>query len=376
MPKPFRAVSLAALATVVAAAAFAGPIPGYVQTNLVSNIPGKAANTDPNLQNPWGISFSPGGSPFWVSDNHAGVSTLYNGAGVPQTLFVTIPGVGGAAGAPTGQIFNLSNAVGTTFNNDLFIFAGEDGIISGWRPALGTTPGVMAEVLKDNSGMGSVYKGLAFSTNGTDSYLYAADFHNNKIDVIPSAGAPALPGSFTDPTLPAGYAPFNIENINGKLYVTYALQDPAKMDDLPCPTCGFVSVFDTKGNFIQRLISGGSLNAPWGLALAPSDWGKFSNDLLVGNFGDGLINVFDLMGNPLGTVSDINGAKIQNDGLWGLTFGNGGKGGSTNVLYFSAGPNDEKDGLFGAISATPEPGTLALFATGAGALLIARRRKK
>jgi uncharacterized protein (TIGR03118 family) len=348
-------------------------MPGYVQTNLVSNIPGKAANTDPNLQNPWGISFSPGGSPFWVSDNHAGVSTLYNGAGVPQggPLIVTIPGVGGNPGAPTGQVFNLSNASGA-FNGDLFIFAGEDGFVTGWRGSLGTT----AEVLQDDSAAGTVYKGLAFSTDGTNSYLYGADFHNNKINVIPTAGAPALAGNFTDPTLPAGYAPFNIQNINGKLYVTYALQDPAKMDNEACLGCGFVSIFDTNGNFIQRLISGGSLNAPWGLAMAPSDWGKFSNDLLVGNFGDGWINVFDSSGSMVGTVSDINGAKIQNDGLWGLTFGNGGKGGSTNVLYFSAGPNDEKDGLFGAISATPEPGTLALFATGAAALLIARRRKK
>jgi uncharacterized protein (TIGR03118 family) len=372
MPTQLRAVSLAALAVVLAVAAFAGAMPGYVQTNLVSNIPGMAANTDTNLQNPWGISFSPSGSPFWVSDNHSGLSTLYNSAGTPQGLVVTIPGVGGAQGAPTGQIFNLSNAVGTTFNNDVFIFAGEDGIISGWRGSLGTT----AEVLQDNSGAGSVYKGLAFSTDGTNSYLYAADFHNNKINVIPSAGAPALSGNFTDPTLPAGYAPFNIQNINGQLYVTYALQDSAGMDDTPCAGCGYVSVFDTNGDFVERLISGGSLNAPWGLAMAPSNWGKFSNDLLVGNFGDGWINVFDSMGNMVGTVSDSMGNPIQNDGLWGLTFGNGGKGGSTNVLYFSAGINDENDGLFGAIAATPEPGTLALFGAGSALLLIARRRKR
>jgi len=164
----------------------------------------------------------------------------------------------------------------------VFLFAGEDGIVSGWRGALGTT----AENFFDNSAAGSVYKGLAFFTDHTNSYLYAADFHNNKIDVIPSAGSVPLTGTFTDPALPAGYAPFNIQNIGGQMYVTYAKQDATAHDDVACAGCGYVDIFDTNGNLIQRLISGGSLNAPWRLAMAPSDWGKFSNDLLVGNFGD------------------------------------------------------------------------------------------
>jgi uncharacterized protein (TIGR03118 family) len=376
MPKQLRGISLVVLAAIAACAALAGP---YTQVNLVSNIPGNAPNTDSNLQNAWGISFSPAGSPFWVSDNHAGVSTLYNSTGVPfpqpTPLVVTIPGVGTNPGAPTGQIFNLSGAVfGAATGSDAFIFAGEDGIISGWRKPLGT----IAERLVDNSAAGSVYKGLAFSTDGTNSYLYAADFHNNKIDVIPSAGAPALTGNFTDPNVPSGYAPFNIQNIDNKglLYVTYAKQDSAGMDDESCGGCGYVSVFDTNGVLQKSLVSQGSLNAPWGLALAPAGWGTFGGDLLVGNFGDGLINVFDpATGNMIGTLSDSLGKPLFNDGLWGLTFGNGGLGGSTNTLYFSAGPNDENDGLFGSIVPTPEPGTLVLFSAGAVALLIARRSR-
>jgi len=365
MHSGLRVISLTALALIVSATAFAGSILGYVQTNLVSNIPGMAANTDPNLRNPWGISFSPAGSPFWVSDNRSGLATLYNGAGVPQALVVTIPGAGGAPGAPTGQVFNLSNSSGT-FNGDVFVFAGEDGVVSGWRGALGTT----AEILQDSSGAGSVYKGLAFATLSSNSYLYAADFHNNRIDVIPSAGAPALTGTFTDPNLPAGYAPFNIQNIDGQLFVTYAKQDAAGMDDVPGAGFGYVDIFDANGNFVQRFASSGNLNAPWGLAMAPTEWGKFSGDLLVGNFGDGKINAFDSLGNMVGTVLDTNGSPIVNDGLWGLTFGNGGNGGSTNVLYFSAGINDEADGLFGSIFATPEPGTLALFGAGAVVLVL------
>jgi uncharacterized protein (TIGR03118 family) len=332
----------------------------FTQTNLVSDIPGMAANTDPNLQNPWGISES-SGSPFWVSDNKTGLATLYNTAGTPLSLVVTIPAPSGGPGAPTGQVFSGT----ANFNSDLFIFATEDGTITGWRGSLGTT----AEILSDNSPAGAVYKGLATAMIGANQYLYATDFHNNLISVLPSAGAPALPGNFTDPNLPVGYAPFNIETINGQLYVTYALQDAAKHDDVAGAGHGFVDVFNLDGTFVKRLVSNGALNSPWGMALAPSGFGSFGNDLLIGNFGDGTINVYDpVTGIWLATLDGSNGMPLVNLGLWDLTFGNGGNGGSKSDLYFTAGiPGDgmvEDHGLFGSIVPTPEPGTFALLGIG------------
>jgi uncharacterized protein (TIGR03118 family) len=234
---------LTALAATVSLSA--ATIDGYSQTNLVSNIPGLAAQTDPNLINPWGIAES-GSSPFWVSDNGSGLATLYSTFGAPQSLVVTIPGVGGNTSTPTGQVFNGT----ANFNSDLFIFASEDGNISGWRGALGTT----AQTLFSSSD-GAVFTGLAIATISQGTYLYAADFHNNQITVIPGTGAPALTGDFTDPNLPAGFAPFNIQNLNGQLYVTYARQGSTS----PGPGNGFVDVFDLNGNFVKHLISGGPL---------------------------------------------------------------------------------------------------------------------
>jgi uncharacterized protein (TIGR03118 family) len=340
---------------------------GYVQTNLVSDIPGLAAHIDPDLVNPWGITSSPT-SPFWVSDNGMGLATLYNGAGVKQGLVVTIPG----AGNPTGVVFNGTSA----FNGDRFVFAAEDGTIAGWRPALGTT----AETLVSPSD--AVYKGLALANVAGNSYLYATNFFSGAIDVFHDAGAPNLSGNFTDPNLPAGYAPFGIRNLGDKLYVTYAQQDAAKHDDVAGAGHGFVDVFNLDGSLVGRLISRGQLNSPWGLALAPDNFGEFSKDLLVGNFGDGSsgdgsINAFDpATGNFLGPLTDKDGKPIFIDGLWGLTFGNGGAGGATDTLFFTAGLDGEQHGLFGSI-AVPVPPTFVLLGSGlAGLLTFARARKK
>ena len=346
----------------------------FVQTNLVSNTPGVANNTDPNLVNPWGIATS-SSSPFWVSDNATGLATLYNSDGVKQGLVVTIPGLGGQPGEPTGVIFNST----TNFNSDLFIFAGENGTIAGWRGALGTT----AEILLDNSAADAVYKAIATGTTAQGTYLYAADLHNNQITVVPGTGAPALIGNFQDPNLPAGYAPFNIENIGGKLYVTYALQDAAGMDDVAGASHGIVDVYDLNGNLVQRLITGGSLDSPWGLALAPTGFGSFSNDLLVGNFGDGTINAFNpTTGAFLGQLDDASGNPIVNPGLWALTFGNGGNGGLPGDLYFTAGGAHEDQGLLGSLaptspttSKTPEPETLTLLTVGVLALLACQLKR-
>ncbi len=336
-------------------------------TDLISDIPGQAALTDPNLVNPWGITYSPT-SPFWFSDNGAGVSTLYNASsGSIPSLVVTIPNPSGGTAAPTGAVFNGSSA----FNADRFIFASEDGTISGWRGALGAT----AETLVDNSPSSAVYKGLATATVGGHAYLYATDFHNNKIDVVPEGGAPALAGSFTDPTLPAGFAPFNIQNLGGQLYVTYAKQDAEGKDDVAGAGNGYVDVYDLNGNLVRRLVSGGPLDSPWGLSMAPAGFGSFGGDLLVGNFGDGSINVFDpSSGAYLDALRNPARNPLVIDGLWGLSFGNGGSGGDLNTLYFTAGiPGDgavEDHGLFGSLSQVPdETATLMLVAAGLVALI-------
>lgn len=343
---------------------------GYRQTNLVSDIPGLATHTDSNMVNPWGISSSPA-SPFWVSNAGTGTSTLYNTAGVPLPLVVNIPGPGGSTpGVPTGQVFNSTGA----FNGDIFVFASMSGTIAGWRGALGTT----AETLVNSSASGAAYFGIAIGSMGTNHYLYAADFGRGMIDVIPSSGAPALSGSFTDPNLPAGYAPFNIQNVGGALYVSYALKDD-EGEEVKGAGNGFVDKYDLNGNLLQRFASGGVLNAPWAVTQAPASFGQFGGDILVGNFGDGTIHAFDsVTGNLVGSLKDSMGNPLVNEGLWGLKFGNGGNGGNPNKLYFAAGIDDEQHGLFGSFTPVPEPTTYALagLALLGMRIAIAHRRKR
>lgn len=327
----------------------------YQQTNLVSDVAGQAAMTDPNLVNAWGIDAGPT-TPWWVSDNGTGLSTLYTGTGAIIPLVVTIPPPKGATGtaAPTGLVFNRADSDdfevsnGTVKLSSLFIFATEDGTISGWNPKVDLTHAVLAV---DNSASGAVYKGLAQGQHDGRDFLYATDFHNGKVDVFNASFHWVK--SFSDKYIPSGYAPFGIQNINGKIYVTYAKQkQPNKHDDESGPGHGFVDVFTTGGHLIKRLVSHGELNSPWGLVQAPANFGQFSGALLVGNFGNGRINAYDIhSGKFLGTLSDKDGNALVIDGLWGLHFGNGSKAGPTTTLFFTAGPAGESQGLFGSITA-------------------------
>ena len=332
----------------------------YVQTNLVSDGAIAAVTTDPNLVNSWGIANLPG-SPFWIGDNATGVSTLYDGNGVPQPtspgpLVVTIPLPSGSSAtnaAPTGIVANTTSGFVVTGTGApaLFIFDTEDGTISAWN--LSNSPLTKATLMVDNSGMGAVYKGLALGSNSGGTFLYATNFNSGQVDVFNDAFAPVtLSGSFSDPGLPAGYAPFGIANINGALFVTYALQDSAKHDDVAGHGHGFVDVFDTDGNLIRRFASRGNLNSPWGLAQATFDFGSFSGAILVGNFGDGRIGAFDpVSGKALGQLRDAKNKMIVIDGLWALTFGNGALNALPDTLYFTSGPDHEQHGLFGSLTA-------------------------
>jgi uncharacterized protein (TIGR03118 family) len=332
----------------------------YVVANLQSNVPGRAANTDPDLVNGWGITAGPT-TPWWVADNGTHKSTLYNGntgAKITQVI-VSVAGAGGQPADPTGVVFNGAagdfrlDATNAT-SGARFIFDGEDGAISGWAP------GASVSTVKFTSTDGAIYKGLAIGTANGHQYLYANDFHNNHVDVIDATWA-KQPWTLVDPRLPAGYAPFGIQNIAGHLFVTYAKQDADAEDEIAGPGFGFVSEFNTDGSFVGRVASGGALNAPWGLAWAPNDWERFGGHLLVGNFGDGRINGFRPTATgweARGHLKDAARHPIVIDGLWGIGFGNnngsnGGASGSDHSLYFAAGPDDESNGLFGSISAAP-----------------------
>ena len=340
----------------------------YTQTNLVSDIPGLAANTDPNLKNPWGVSFS-ATSPFWTADQATGLSTLYNAAGVPQALVVTIPG-GGPPSGPTGTV--LGNVTGSFLVNGApatFIFDTLNGTLAGWNASAGTT------AVQTAATPGAIYTGLAEASNGSGNFLYAANSApGGHVNVFNSAWQSAtLSGTFTDPNLPAGLVPFNIQNINGNLYVTFASLGPG---GVPMPG-GVVSEFDANGNFIKRIATGGALFAPWGIVVAPSGFGAFGNDLLIGNFGNGEILAYDATSDLfLGTVNGLNGQPLINDHLWALATRANGSGFDPNAVYFAAGINNEADGLFGRLNVvTPEPGTIFGTATGLLALALSRMKR-
>jgi uncharacterized protein (TIGR03118 family) len=328
----------------------------YVVTNLTSNVPGAAANTDPNLVNAWGLAAS-STSPWWVADNGTDLSTLYPPTGAPIPLVVTVPG------GPTGAVFNTTAssffvAGAGASAKAAFLFASEDGKIRGWNPSIPppTPPtSTQTEVGADRSEVGAIYKGLAINAN--PDRLYAADFHNARVDVFDGGfNLISAPGAFTDPELPAGYAPFGIQNIAGTIFVTYAKQDAEQEDEVAGQGLGIVDAYDLSGTFEGRVATRGQLNAPWGVAEAPDDFGRFSGDLLIGNFGDGEITAFardaDGEWGPRGQLRSSDGKRIAIDGLWALEFGHGAaNNGPTNTLFFTAGPNDEQDGLFGSITA-------------------------
>ncbi|PYJ64743.1 MAG: TIGR03118 family protein [Verrucomicrobia bacterium] len=315
----------------------------YSWTNFQSDIAGVAQHVDPNLVNPWGMAAGSTGT-IWVSDNGTGVSTLYNQDGTAVPLVVEIPTAkqNRGTGNPTGIVFNDTGFFPVTLNGTsasaLFIFVSEDGSISGWNPTLDQTHAIIAVDNGTNHGVNrAIYKGATLGVANGHNFLYATDFHTGKVETYDENFHQVNPSGFVDPNLPAGYGPFGIRNFNGEIFVTYAKQDAKREDDVPGPGFGFVNVFDTSGNFLRRLVSNGNLNAPWGLA-------EVDGELWVGNFGDGLINVYDpITGAFIETLMRADGTPLQFDGLWDmLPLGSG--------VYFTAGIADEEHGLFGIIT--------------------------
>jgi uncharacterized protein (TIGR03118 family) len=361
-------VTAGALAALGVGAATAGASPPggtYRQINMVSDLPGVAALTDPDLVNPWGLSASPGtdaapGSPLWVSDNGTDKTTLYAGA-TATTVSKAPLVVDVTSGAPTGQVFNtdpsgfvVPDAAGHS-GPSIFIFASENGGLDGWNPGVGATGtgnSTVTEVAVRN-GANAVYKGLAMAmASDGHTYLYAANFRSGRVEAYDDTFTPVqLPGGlFVDTRIPAGYAPFNVQELAGQLYVSYAKQDATLHDDVAGQGNGFVDVFTNDGAFVKRLVTRGQLNSPWGLALAPASFGRFGGALLVGNFGDGRINAYNpKTGARLGQLTGNNGPIVIH-GLWGLRFGNG-NAAKPGELIFSAGPDGESHGLLGKIVA-------------------------
>src|ERR1700682_1426037 len=335
----------------------------YKQTNLVSNIVGMAPTIDPNLKNPWGLTRS-SGSPWWVGNNNSGTSTLYDGKGNIIPLVVTVPAPKGApAGtqsAPTGVVFNGSP---TDFllapgKQAIFIFATEDGTISGWNPGIDLHNAVLKVDNSDGGGAdGAVYKGATSGEINGHKFLYVTNFRSAKVEVYNTnfkrvhldddAFEPAGDG---DDRIPEGFAPFNIQNIGGSLFVTYAKQDGPRHDPVGGDGAGFVEIFTPDGKPIGHLEHGDWMNAPWGVVWTTRDFGEFSNAILVGNFGSGRIAAFNgFTYKFLGFVKNPDDSILNIDGLWSLTFGNDATAGPANTLFFTAGINNEQDGLFGTI---------------------------
>jgi uncharacterized protein (TIGR03118 family) len=350
---------------------------GFADTALVSDKVGVVATTtiiDANLSNPWGVAIAPG-LPFWVADNNNNLSTLYSGTGANETESITgsnevgidIPAsAAGVPANPTGQVYNGDGGFLITTSagkeSALFIFDGEGGTIAGWAAGSGATAVTAYDDGVANGANHAVYKGLALATVNGSAFLYATDLHNNKVDVFDTnfAKPTAMQGKFIDPEIPAGFVPFGIVVLNDQLYVSYTKQDAAKHDETTGAGLGYIDVFDFSGNFVSRFASTGVLNAPWGMAVAPTGFGSLAGDVLVGNFGDGKINVFAPNGTALATsmgpLTVTNGGAISVPGLWSLVFGNGDSDKPVTTLFYTAGFADQTDGVFGSIAvstATP-----------------------
>jgi uncharacterized protein (TIGR03118 family) len=354
----------------------------FTDTALVadkSEVVASAKTVDANLQNPWGIAVATG-LPFWIADNNSNLTTLYSGAGDKETQEITgssstgiaIPAsAAGVPANPTGQVYNGTGSflIATSKGQEsaLFLFDGEGGTIAGWAMDSGSTTVTAYDDGIANGANHAVYKGLALGTVNGATFLYATDLHNNKVDVFDTNfSKPAdMQGKFVDPTIPQGFVPFGISAVNNQLYVTYAMQDTAKHDEVAGAGMGYVDVFDLSGNFVSRFASAGALNAPWGIAVAPSGWGSIAGDVLIGNFGDGKINVFKTNGTQLatsvGSLKGSGGQAFAFPGLWSLVFGNGDSDKPLKTLFYTAGFASQTDGVFGTI--TPSTSTTT---TGAG----------